>query len=167
MKNLLWVAKHGRTKTVESLLKAEDCTPKGINEALIASANITQFDVNEGIQLLLDTGRYSKGVIKKALFDENGELKSEFNTKKMTNAIIKNYYLNKKTLEKLNFTEEAAKELSEKYQAQEEWSIEKYQKDLIIIHNIDTLLDRNILVGKDIMKLLAKMTQHHFVRITK
>lgn len=111
---------------------------------------------------MLDTGRCSKGVIKKALFDENGKLQYKFNTKEIRDAIIKNYYLDKEDLEKLDFTEEAANELSEKYQAQEEWSIEKYQKDLIIIHNIDTLLDRNILVGKDIMKLLAKMTQHHF-----
>ena len=86
---------------------------------------------------MLDTGRCSKGVIKKALFDENGKLQYKFNTKEIRDAIIKNYYLDKEDLEKLDFTEEAANELSEKYQAQEEWSIEKYQKDLIIIHNID------------------------------
>lgn len=64
MKNLMWVAKHDRTKTVESLLDTGKYTPEDVDEALILAAGNSYTDI---VELLLKTDKCTPEGINEAL----------------------------------------------------------------------------------------------------
>ncbi|WP_154512130.1 hypothetical protein, partial [Rickettsiales endosymbiont of Trichoplax sp. H2] len=76
----------------------------------------------EMVKRLVESGKCSQEVIKKLLFNQYGYLQKSFNGIK--EELIKNNHLDKNLLEGL-ISKEEINELSEKYQAQQEWRIKE------------------------------------------
>ncbi|WP_230204277.1 hypothetical protein, partial [Rickettsiales endosymbiont of Trichoplax sp. H2] len=102
------------------LVKSGLCSQEGYSHALVNAAG--EAKNLEMVKYLVESGKCSQKVIKKLLFNQDGSLKEKFNGIK--EELIKNNYLDKNLLEGL-ISKEEINELSEKYQAQQEWRIKE------------------------------------------
>ncbi|RST65976.1 hypothetical protein [Candidatus Aquarickettsia rohweri] len=132
---------------VKYLVESEECSQKAYDDALKeAAARLNNLEI---VKCLVKSGKCSQKVIKELLFNQDGSLKEKFNGIK--EELIKNNYLDKNLLEGL-ISKEEINELSEKYQAQQEWRI---KEDCMLMNNLNKVSDRNI-INKVQNKIIAK-----------